>query len=98
MSIKRRALERTSKNFASTFDQDDFGFKNLIRDFLKKCSGDKIVEMLKNILSEEEKSLLIKVKDSFQIKTEPMCQHDETNYFNNFPFDLPEFILPEDNR
>ena len=54
--------------------------------------------MMKDILSEEENSLLMKTKDSFEIKTEPIFKHDETNPLNNFPFDLPEFILPEDNR
>ena len=40
--------------------QEDFNIKCHIREFLQKCSGGKIVKMLKNVLSTEEKSGLVK--------------------------------------
>ena len=49
--------------------QDDFQTKCLIRDFLHKFSGDKIVEMLKSVLSIEEINQLVILP--FEIKTEP---------------------------
>ena len=45
--------------------QDDFQTICLIREFLHKCSDDKIAEMLKSVLSIEELNQL------FEIKTEP---------------------------
>jgi hypothetical protein len=48
---------------------DNFQAKFLIRDFLQKCSGDKIVEMLKSVLSIEEINQLVILP--FEIKTEP---------------------------
>ena len=45
--------------------QDDFQTKCLIREFLHKCSDDKIAEMLKSVLSIEEINQLV------MIKTEP---------------------------
>ena len=82
--------------------QDDFGFNRLIRDFLQKCSGDKIVDMLKNILSTEEKSLLVKSEFPFEIKTEPGYEQEfaETNHLGNFPLDLSEIgnnIFPSED-
>ena len=43
-------------------EKEDFNAKCLIRDFLQKCSSDKIVEMLKNILSVEERMGLVKTE------------------------------------
>ena len=40
--------------------QEDFNIKCNIREFLQRCSGGKIVKMLKNVLSTEEKSGLVK--------------------------------------
>ena len=51
------------KNVLWIKDQQDFGNKCLIRELLQKCSGGQIIEMLKNILSREEKTAL--VKDEF---------------------------------
>ena len=41
-------------------NQQSFENKCLIRELLQKCSGGKIVEMLKNILSGEEKGALVR--------------------------------------
>ena len=41
--------------------QEDFNIKCHIREFLQKCSGGKIVKMLKSVLSTEEKSALVKI-------------------------------------
>ena len=41
-------------------NQQNFGNKCLIRELLQKCSGGQIIEMLKNILSGEEKTALVK--------------------------------------
>ena len=44
-------------------EEEDFDVKCHIRKFLQKCSGGKIVKMLKSLLSTEEKSALVKTKD-----------------------------------
>ena len=48
--------------------EEDFHIKCLLRELLQKCSGGKIIEMLKSILSPEERNALIKTE--FEIKTE----------------------------
>ena len=40
----------------------NFGNKCLLRELLQKCSGNKIIEMLKEILSAEEKAALVKTE------------------------------------
>ena len=42
--------------------QEDFNIKCHIREFLQKCSGGKIVTMLKSVLSTEEKTALVKTE------------------------------------
>ena len=47
-------------------DLENFDNKCLIRELLQKCSGGKIINMLKKILSNEEKTALVKAElDSF---------------------------------
>ena len=48
------------KNALWNKNQQSFENKCLIRELLQKCSGGKIVEMLKNILSGEEKGALVR--------------------------------------
>ena len=57
--------------------QDDFNIKCHIREFLQKCSGRKIVKMLKNVLSTEEKSALVKneLKSFFQSQAQSFENH-----------------------
>ena len=69
--------------------QEDFNIKCHIREFLQKCSGGKIVTMLKSVLSTEEKTALVKTElESFfqsqaqsfenymKIKNEPVFSND----------------------
>ena len=69
--------------------QEDFYIKCHIREFLQKCSGGKIVTMLKSVLSTEEKTALVKTElESFfqsqaqsfenymKIKNEPDFSND----------------------
>ena len=43
-------------------NQDDFENKCFLRELLQKCSGNKVIEMLKKILSAEEKTALVKTE------------------------------------
>ena len=43
-------------------EEEDFDVKCHIREFLQKCSGGKIVEMLKSVLTIEEKSALVRAE------------------------------------
>ena len=64
----------------------DFNAKCLIREFLQKCSSDKIVEMLKNILSVEERMGLVKteMESFFQNQTKYFENHMKVqNYLNS---------------
>jgi hypothetical protein len=64
----------------------DFNAKCLIREFLQKCSSDKIVEMLKNILSVEERMGLVKteMESFFQNQTKSFENHMKVkNYLNS---------------
>ena len=56
--------------------QDNSDANGFIREFLQKCSGDKIVEMLKGVLSEKEKIDLVKpeLHSSFE---------NQSNFFEN---------------
>ena len=57
-------------------NQENFENKCLIREILQKCSGGKIIGMLKKILSNEEKTALVKTQlDSFF--------QNQTQYFEN---------------
>ena len=57
--------------------KEDFIAKCLIREFLQKCSSDKIVEMLKSILSVEERMGLVKteLESFFQNQTKSFENH-----------------------
>ena len=57
--------------------KEDFIAKCLIREFLQKCSSDKIVEMLKSILSVEERMGLVKteMESFFQNQTKSFENH-----------------------
>ena len=70
-------------------EEEDFDLKCHIRDFLQKCSGGKIVEMLKSVLTIEEKSALVRaelepfiqskaqsVKNLTKIRNEPDFSND----------------------
>ena len=58
-------------------EKEDFYAKCLIREFLQKCSRDKIVEMLKSILSVEERMGLVKteMESFFQNQTKSFENH-----------------------
>ena len=58
-------------------EKEDFYAKCLIREFLQKCSSDKIVEMLKSILSVEERMGLVKteMESFFQNQTKSFENH-----------------------
>ena len=55
----------------------DLQNKMIVRDLLQKCSGDKIVEMLKSILSVEEKTALVKteLESFFENQTKSFENH-----------------------
>ena len=57
--------------------KEDFYAKCVIREFLQKCSRDKIVEMLKSILSVEERMGLVKteMESFFQNQTKAFENH-----------------------
>ena len=57
--------------------QEDFYIKCHIREFLQKCSGGKIVTMLKSVLSTEEKSALVKteLESFFQSQSQSFENH-----------------------
>ena len=56
--------------------QGNFGNKCLIREILQKISGNKIIEMLKEILSAEEKTALVKTElESFFKKQALSFEH-----------------------
>ena len=57
--------------------QENFENKCLIREFLQKCSGGKIVEMLKKILCGKEKSDLVKIEleTFFQMQAQSFENH-----------------------
>jgi hypothetical protein len=70
-------------------EEEDFDVKCHIREFLQKCSGGKIVEMLKSVLTIEEKSALVRaelepfiqskakpVKNLTKIRNEPDFSND----------------------
>ena len=65
------------KNVLWIKDQQDFGNKCLIRELLQKCSGDQIIEMLKHILSGEEKTALVKneLNSFFQTQAQSFENH-----------------------
>ena len=55
-------------------EEEDFDIKCHIREFLQKCSGGKIVEMLKSVLTIEEKSALVRaeLEPFIQSKAQPV--------------------------
>ena len=70
-------------------EEEDFDVKCHIREFLQKCSGGKIVKMLKSVLTIEEKSALVRaelepfiqskaqsVKNLTKIRNEPDFSND----------------------
>ena len=65
------------KNVLWIKDQQDFGNKCLIRELLQKCSGGQIIEMLKHILSGEEKTALVKneLNSFFQTQAQSFENH-----------------------
>ena len=60
--------------------QDDFYVKCHLRELLQKCSGGKMVEMMKNILSPEERSALVKtdLESFFQNQVQSFENHMRT--------------------
>ena len=58
-------------------DRQNFENKCLIRELLQKCSGGQIIEMLKNILSGEEKTALVKneLNSFFQTQAQSFENH-----------------------
>lgn len=52
--------------------QDDFQTKSLIREFLHKCSDDKIAQMLKSVLSIEEINQLVIIKTEPESEAKPV--------------------------
>ena len=58
--------------------EENFNTKYLLRELLQKCSGGKVIEMLKSILSFEERCALIKTE--FVIKTETQLEEDYRDF------------------
>ena len=64
-------------------DQNNEHLKNTIRSLLEKCSGGRSVEMLKDVLSTQERRALLITNDQFSNQNE-----NETNNLNNVLQDL----------
>ena len=63
---------------------ENFGIKGLIREFLQNSSGNKIIDMLKNILSPEEKTALVKNElDSFFQSQAKSFENQFHSFFQN---------------
>ena len=58
--------------------EENFYTNCLLRELLQKCSGGKVIEMLKSILSSEERCALI--KSEFVIKTETQLEENNTEF------------------
>jgi hypothetical protein len=58
-------------------DQDNSEANGFIRQFLQKCSGNKLVDMLKGVLSDEEKLELVKpdLESSFKNQSKSFENH-----------------------
>ena len=76
------------KNVLWIKDQQDFGNKCLIRELLQKCSGGQIIEMLKHILSGEEKTALVKNELNSFFQTQAQS-------FENYMKIKSELIIPK---
>ena len=77
--------------------EENFHIKCLLRELLHKCSGGKIIEMLKNILSSEERCALI--KSEFVVKTEIQLEETNTEFYNEMhPSQRVIKIEPEDEE
>ena len=66
--------------------QEDFYINCLIREFLQKCSGGKIVTMLKSVLSTEEKSALVKTELEPFIQSQAQSVENHTKVRNEPDF------------
>ena len=83
---------------------EDFFIKCYIREFLQKCSGGKIVTMLKSILSTEEKSALVKteLESFFQLQAQSFENHmkikNEPDLFDDIKIKTEPIFIESDKE